>query len=275
MFGEYNRPFQLWSVLAMLRFYAPRFVRIFQGLTHIIDELTALLEGRQVSSSKTTPLGEELAWLQKTLQELDLPMSVKSIKKLFDSAEVTKTNPGLLLQLAIEVRERIADELETGLIFMIPHNRAKYYNQNISDILVTGFPLASRELVRAGNCFAVGEYTACVFHSMRGAEIGLRALATYLNITLKYPLELADWETLINKIECEIRAKQQLPKGSAKDQELEFLSECAVQFRYFKDAYRKNVAHARGFYDDSQSESVMNATSSFLCSLVTKLKEVP
>ena len=42
---------------------------------------------------------------------------------------------------------------------------------------------ALRESLGAGNCYAAGGHTACVFHCMRVAEYGLRKLAA--NRTLR------------------------------------------------------------------------------------------
>jgi Skp family chaperone for outer membrane proteins len=111
---------------------------------------------------------------------------------------------------------------------------------------------------------------------MRAAEIGLRALAVYLGITLPLPLELAGWQELINKIESEIKAKRQnLAKGSVKDEELKFCSNAVALFAHLNDAYRIHVAHARQIYEEDQARSILDRTKEFLESLATKIKESP
>ena len=90
----------------------------------------------------------------------------------------------------------VKEEIRSNLFLYVPSHRAKYYKQNLSNELTTPFPDASRELIKAGNCYATGEYTACVFHSMRATEIGLRSLAKYIDISFPYPLEFAEWQKI-------------------------------------------------------------------------------
>jgi hypothetical protein len=105
--------------------------------------------------------------------------------------------------------------------------------------------MASKELVWAGNALACGLYTATVFHSMRAAEIGVRVLGKELGVEFPdKPLELAEWQSILDNCDSKIGAMKQLPRGTEKDDKLNFYSQAAVQFRYFKDAWRVRVAHA-------------------------------
>jgi hypothetical protein len=65
-----------------------------------------------------------------------------------------------------------------------------------------------------------------------------------------------------------------LARGTFKDADLNFYSQAAVQFRYFKDAWRVRVAHARETYDETQSLKVFNHTLEFFETISTRLKEV-
>ena len=64
-----------------------------------------------------------------------------------------------------------------------------------------------------------------------------------------------------------------LPRGTYKDEELKFYSQAAVQFRYFKDAWRVRVAHARETYEESPAIQVFTHTLEFFDTLATRLKE--
>jgi hypothetical protein len=51
---------------------------------------------------------------------------------------------------------------------------------------------------------------------------------------------------VIDRIEAKIREREKaLKRGQEKDATLKFYSQAAVQFRYFKDAWRNHVAHLR------------------------------
>ena len=66
---------------------------------------------------------------------------------------------------------------------------------------------------------------------------------------------------------------KELLRGEFKDEELTFYSQAAVQFRYFKDAWRVRVAHARASYEESQALTVFNHTLEFFDVLATRLSE--
>jgi hypothetical protein len=83
-----------------------------------------------------------------------------------------------------------------------------------------------------------GLHTACVFHAMRAAEIGVRALGTDLNIKIKNgkPIELAEWREILDGIATAVQDIENLPNSTpSKDADLGFYSEASAQFRSFKN----------------------------------------
>ena len=54
-----------------------------------------------------------------------------------------------------------------------------------------------------------------------------------------------------------------LPRSTHKDELVNFYSQVAVQFRYFKDSWRVRVAHARETYEELSALKVFNHTLEF------------
>ena len=108
---------------------------------------------------------------------------------------------------------------------------------------------------------------------MRILEIGLRALANDLKVTFPSPIELENWQSIIEKIESEIRQVNQQPKGLQKSHDLQFYSEAAKEFRYFKDAWRNHVSHSREKYVETEAFRVLSHVKDFMQHLATRLKE--
>lgn len=132
------------------------------------------------------------------------------------------------------------------------------------------FPSANRDVFAAVDCWALGHYTAPVFHSMRVLEHGLRALASELGKTF----DIQNWQNIIDEIESEIRAQgRSLPRGMQKSERLGFLSSAAKEFVYFKDGWRNYVSHNRATYDELQSHSVYEHVRSFMNNLASELHE--
>jgi len=270
-----DNPFQLWSLLDMLKIGAEAYIWIGKALRDIEIQLYNL----GISEDPLT--GHDRENLLKFLSSLKSHCDKFQLK--VSSVLLTNAIWGLSNKSAshaLEERGRIRGiidsifaELKVHLFLFVASDRAQYYEQSLPEELTKSFPASSKELTRAGNCYAVDEYTACVFHCMRGVELGLRSLAKHLNVPFQ-DLELEPWKNIIDQIEKEIKAKQEeMKRGPAKTEELKFLSDAASQFRYFKDAYRNHVAHARSTYDDGEAERIMRGTREFLQSLSTKLKE--
>ena len=261
-----DNPFRLWSLLDMLKVSAEEYIKIGEIIRGMYFKLE--LESIKVikfKKNKKNDFRKFLVRLKKQCDKLELSISSHLLKSKIK--DLPKTGEELEL-----LSQAVKEEIKSNLFLFIPGHRAKYYELNLPEYFTASFPRASREIVKAGNCYAVGEYTACVFHCMRGAEIGLRSLAKHLNIPFQ-DLELEQWKNIIDKIEAEIKAKQGMNRGPDKVEELKFCSDAASQFRYFKDAYRNHVAHARSTYDDGEAERIMRSTREFTQSLSAKLKE--
>jgi hypothetical protein len=64
-----------------------------------------------------------------------------------------------------------------------------------------------------------------------------------------------------------------LPKKGEKDRKLQFLSEAAKEFAYFKDGWRNFVSHGHEKYDDAKALSVLEHTRAFMNHLASQLSE--
>jgi hypothetical protein len=84
-------------------------------------------------------------------------------------------------------------------------------------------------------------------------------------------MDTEQWKNVIDRIEKAIRQLEALPKGASKTEKVQFCSEAASQFRYFKDAWRNHVAHARKSYDSREANSIWNHTGEFMEALAENL----
>lgn len=165
------------------------------------------------------------------------------------------------------LQNAMISEMESHLFLWVHPNKAGYFEQDelFGEKIPLQFPSTSQDIRSAGNCYASENSTACVFHCMRVLEKGLHALANHLSVPFAVPVELQNWQNIIDPIEKEIAQREKtLPKGTAKTEELKFLSGAAAQFRYFKEAWRNHVAHARITYDSPDALRIMTHVHQFL-----------
>ncbi len=120
------------------------------------------------------------------------------------------------------------------------------------------------DIADAGRCIALEQWTAAVFHLMRVLEHGLRQFAQLVEASFPTSIELENWKNIIDVIEKQIRAIEQQPKSAQTSATLQFYSNAANHFWYFKEASRNHVAHSRATYDEREALRVYNAVKDFM-----------
>jgi HEPN domain-containing protein len=272
-----KNPFQLWSLEDMLKIAAERYIMLGEYLNQIncllktFGNVDILLVGDKLDS-----LVQFLVRLREECNALHLTVSPPSlantINRLSFRGGITAHEARGEVRALMNV---VVQELKSQLfLYILPHHAIYYlWDKTFSEQLTAKFQRASRDLAHAGNCFALEEYTACVYHSMRATEFGLRAMASHLKIELSTPLELSEWGKLIQEMDDEITKMQKPPKTLEKDEEIIFCSHAVSLFKNWKNAYRNPSAHARKHYEEAEAKSIMERTRENLEHLGTKLSE--
>jgi hypothetical protein len=176
------------------------------------------------------------------------------------------------------VRETIEHELQQHGYVHVAADRVEYFMQkhlfgaNVSEC----FPKARHDILEAGNCIAVESGTAAVFHLMRVAEHGLRALAKRLRVKLTdagkaHPIELAEWNKIITGVKNKIEDIRKLPKGAKRQAQLERYSDAADHCMFMKDIWRNAVSHAQKPYTDPEAIGVFGRVRDFMVFLASSM----
>ena len=86
-----------------------------------------------------------------------------------------------------DLKMAFLSELDDRKFVMTEKNKSKFLeHENLFGKHVSNsFPSASDEIKAAGNCLALDLNTAAMFHLMRAAELGMRALARHLRVKCK------------------------------------------------------------------------------------------
>jgi hypothetical protein len=202
-----------------------------------------------------------------------------------------------IVDMARELKTRIDEGLTRRTFIYIPTANAEYYEQDalFGPEVAEKFPEANKEIREAGNCYATGNYTACVFHLMRAVEIGAKAMVYHMKaqkhlgthewvkgvrVFKKKPVELCDWRMLIGGLRT---ALGELEKGTATDPRKKakhaFFSEIVEAFSLFKDAWRNKLSHGhditpgRKLYLEGETTDIMKSTKRFMRLLAQRVKE--
>jgi hypothetical protein len=268
--GEFS-PGRLWSLLEVLTKTASDFMTLGESIAaaRISLEFLEHDDDKTLHADELANLVRAFDRIQSLCDELDLPTS----KELFSNGQ--KDLPKTIREFEIYLNA-LYSEIKSKTFVYLPTHRRKYFipKKFIPASVEEAFPRARCELVEAGKCFSFDRYTASVFHCMRAVEIGLRAMAIELEVKIgDIPLELADQEAVIRGIESKISGMKDRKKTAEKDDDLNFYSQTAMQFRYFKDGWRVRTAHTRATYEEGDALSVLEHAASFIGDLSKRLKE--
>jgi hypothetical protein len=264
----------------MIRVFAQNYLSLGMEIESIRTELESIETLNEIKREDNEPpemltpehkaeLAGSLKKIHREAKFLGLNTSEKLIASALHDVPATSREYRLLVR-AVEA------ELEGKTFVFIPEHAAKYFE--FDDILSAdakeAFSNSYAEIRAAGNCFAAGLHTACVFHAMRASEIGLRAMAVSLEVSFPdKPIELAEWQNLLDQIDSKIVEKKKLPRSIEKDEELHFYSQASTQLRFFKDGWRVRVAHTRANYSEAQAKDVLDHVRSFFEILAKRFSE--
>jgi hypothetical protein len=268
---------KLWSLAEMINYVTLYTGMLMEQFARAIDRLYGL----QQRDIQTLPDHEKHVLyhgvLKLALEEIDR-LGLSSHLRTKVTGTQFQMMPGNYVSTAAVTRELellhsdIMSELAGRKFAYIPPPNDKFFEQEqlFGEEVHSKLPSARVDIKDAGNCLAASLDTAAVFHLMRVAEHGLRALANRLRVTLKHkgqacPLELADWEQVITEIKNKIAVVRQLPKGSKQRKDkLELFSDAADHCTFMKDIWRNNTSHTRKPYKQSEAIGILERVQDFM-----------
>ena len=238
------RPFQIVSLLEMLKHYAGPFywmTRFFYSLQKRVEKAIAKRGGDSLPTKGEADLVKRLA---KRIELYCSPVEFENVlERLYflnsgdQLLQPLRGEPLTLARLKFQLEElsqEIAKTLYKNKFMLIPSHDAAYYDNPdlFGPEVAQQVPKANSDIKEAGNCYATGSYTASVFHFMRVAEFGLRKLAQKLHVKLTdkgNPLhvEYATWDKVITACKNEITAIRLKSAGPRKEAKLSLYSDAA------------------------------------------------
>jgi hypothetical protein len=291
----FARPYQLVSLLDMIPFNLKvfhlastilaqsdelmRHQPIIEDRLGIIDDDELLKKASDSIETSNRQTLQALELIADRCTELDFEFSAEYAKSKLNKLEANFSTKEATIALG-ELQGHILREIARHLFMQIPHDKAKYWEQKklFGNKVYKNFRSTREDIIEAGNCYAAGRNTACVFHCMRVLEKGLHALVHELNNTFQTNIvfskgvEHTNWGNIIDKIESEIREllkPTRQPRLTQND--LQFYSEAAKEFVYFKNAWRDDVSHSRSAYGEGTAKDVLEHVRAFMQHLSGRL----
>ncbi len=245
---------------------------LFMGGIHALRKLGVGIEDSNLTEKEKQECLHDAEAAETLCRKLGLTLSEMAIERIKDflslNAQISLSN---VVRLFDELENRIIDEMKSRAFFSIEPSKQKLFTEDnlFGNEVAAKFPSAEVDISNAGKCLALDQWTASVFHSIRVLEIGLDVLAKELGVSS----DRRNWGNIISEIEAKIKDFSKNPSGNEWKPKEQFYSEAALQFRYFKNAWRNHVMHVRDTYDEQRADTIFEHVKEFMAHLATRLNE--
>lgn len=289
-----NQSYRLWSMWDMIQFLVHNF---YDNIRHLHGHEYALLDAmeRPVDTKPPLPPDSRLTQNDISLYYDDLSkisinmrsIGLVAISMLLD--EMIERLPKITLVRLQEnfkqLNKMIEKELSKYLYIYISPIEAMFYEKDnlFGEKVSDAFSSANYDIREAGNCYATGRYTACVFHLMRAVEWGLRALCADVGfkevcldkkIKKFVPVAYSDWERILSQLSRAVDKKiEKIKRGPDKQSSQEFYYPLLQEIKAFKEAWRNHVMHTRREYNQKDAISIFTHVKNFMVRLSSRIRE--
>jgi len=288
-----SRLWSLWDIMEQLDL--GHFCRIIAALQHAEDlciERESHIGGDgQADKSELPIVCSPIQWLRVKCEKYDFRETLRQI----DHASCLSLKSGMcpyppdrrysvLLTTIRNIRFTLIEELNARKFLWVPNDLSEYvdHEELFGPEVGRAFPSAKSDIMEAGNCLAVGCYTASVFHLMRVVEWGMRAFCDYLGFRKAkkgkkgqlVPVAYVTWDQILNQLDGYVQKKIGSYKVGPRRQETqEFCNSVTQEIRAIKDACRNHVMHTRAHYEREDVNAIMAHVKRLMVRLASRLSE--
>lgn len=273
----------------MLGKYVAAYVVIIETLDTIIGSLDGMsIQNAQAPDTDTSrlalalmgkepPLPDDTAKrvsnvldsiLKHMTSRMTFPSVIAQANRITEAIE-KKEGPKALSAKITELRTRLKDELNERWFLYVSPERVEFYRNSMlmGKEVNDCFPKAIDDIEDAGKCLALGQGTACVLHTMRVMECGLKAVSESLELP-----HSPSWDAVLKKISGLI--DQDHRKKTLKWKKAEpFYRDISGDLLTVKQAWRNPAMHVDRRYSPDEAEQIFTAAKNFMQKLAAHLGE--
>lgn len=174
-----------------------------------------------------------------------------------------------------EIESRFGDHLIFVKLFVVPDGQSQLFEgaeQLLGEPTAAAYPSAWFDCEEAAKCLVFGRGTACVFHSMRLLEIGLKAFAKFLEIPDPVRATDRSWGSILSAIKTKIDrkypAKERFPGTAGTFAESVYVSLDAI-----KGPWRNSTMHVENVYADDEAGYILGCSARLIQKMATGFDE--
>jgi len=253
----------------------------------VVSELRALIMISNNMTDKTQPvsapdragiLTQHMARLIDALNKIGARSALAAANRLRSRVddENMSLNHGELNAALVDTESRFMDHLNDIKLFVLGQQEAGLLEPSDNLLAFSGapvdgfsraFPNGSFEIEEAAKCIAFERYTASVFHCMRAMEIGIKAIASFLEIPDPAKPVEKNWGIILRAINDAMNSKYpkgtRLPKTTGATLELLYAHLDAI-----KNPWRNATMHVENVYAPHEAVHIARCAGMFLLELM-------
>jgi hypothetical protein len=249
----------------MLEIYGYLFVRATEALeARQVDFQRAIAANPNAVAPEMDSM-ESFASPIQVVQTLAGKVALTSTARQAHRALITIRLRGRLADILSEIKQlqvRMVEELQDRKFLFVPPEFVPYWDQKDAFGLGNKFKKAHDDIRAAGNCLALQQPTACIFHLMRAMEVVVRKLSKRLKVTIT---PNTTWRQMTGGMDDKIKAmpnKTNRQKRKKNDWE-----SARANLHHVGSVWRNKTMHPADSYTQSQAHDVLNATRVFMVDL--------
>ena len=197
------RCYRLLSWWDMERFSAATFQQIVTGLVAMRANIEEGLPPETDASGLAAKYIPTVELVRAECEKIGLKTSVICADEFI--ALASGMTVGDLVGSLKEIENTIRREMQGCLFLHMPFKGVAYYDQPqaFGARVAVRLPSLEYDIREAGNCYATGRSTACVFHLMRIMEVGVQRLGEMLGVAL---VEEKNWQVILDQVNKAVKS---------------------------------------------------------------------
>jgi hypothetical protein len=274
---------RLWSLADMINFYLSSFLHSWDDLSRVLSmaRIYADRSNGEVADKQHESIKISVDRVIKECTTLNLTEATTAcwqIEHMFQCRAFEKYEWSDLARALDRLHGDMSVALAMESFYHYPADEALALRSIPADweTVLGSFPSTRREIECGTDCYALRDYSGCVFHMMRVAEFGLRTIAKergVKSVGRNKPIEWGTWKDVFDAIEKELKDLRGKPAGRKRETALAFYDTAISELRTLQGLYRDPTMHFRDNYDKGEAYSAMFRVRSLMASLSTKLSE--
>lgn len=201
---------------------------------------------------------------------VDFDLQTARVRSDFALAALEKDGIDLLAAEVGELIRHIRHDLKSCSIWPISKGRAWAFGLSLGERAHRAFPSAGVDVAEGGRCAGFGFHSASVFHFLRAAAYGMRALAAAAR-GQRAAVATPEWAATIAMVEARHAAARRWPASEAKTTATSFYEAVLNDARTLHDAQCRIATG--GIVDEHHALAIVHATRAFLTRLADHVVE--